>query len=496
MAGGYKPSILEAPFKPTTGNTHGLNPQKIDFIRQIAENISGARTKPVRFRKDLKDYGEFWPNNNNVFVHPDVISNKSPYYGGYSTPAHEYGHFVEYNSDPALMDLFKSAHKFDVKKRGSLLNQKYTRNNFIQTYPKRDYFSESFADTFAYSFLDRGDRNSILGGRAMSDLMRELIMKNIPVKSKANGFVPNFARSRFPDKDTEFLGLMDDLDLDNIGYTPGTGKELSDRSIKRGASKASFTRFTADRRNRIIKIEDTESFMKGDAFKNYSALADFAKRKDFIIKSAAFVKQGSRDNTKDKGISLLYKLFPQLRYRDGVTKNTSGKYHIGRSERKFSSFHDLKSQIGQLHDSHIRIISKFSDIQDNFAGGLIPNFAKPQKLGEGCFGTFYKLRNNIGVKKFNGDYESTLDDISNEYKTAKYLANHPKLLPGLSVPKVYGSLERSVQKRRIGKAIVDGKTFDEVGIPYDEQSGISQIITSSLKKIGILLQKRVFMLKR
>jgi TP901 family phage tail tape measure protein len=378
MAGGYKPSILEAPFKPTTGNTYGLNPQKIDFIRQIAENISGARTKPVRFRKDLQDYGEFWPNNNNVFVHPDVISNKSPYYGGYSTPAHEYGHFVEYNSDPALMDLFKSAHKFDVKKKGSLLNQKYTRNNFIQTYPKRDYFSESFADTFAYSFLDRGDRNSILGGRAMSDLMRELIMKNIPVKSKANGFVPNFARSRFPDKDVEFLGLMDDLDLDNIGYTPGTGKELSDRSIKRGASKASFTRFTADRRNRIIKIEDTESFMKGDAFKNYSALADFAKRKDFIIKSAAFVKQGSRDNTKDKGIDLLYKLFPQLRYRDGVTKNTSGKYHIGRSERKFSSFHDLKSQVGQLSDSHIRTISKFSDIQDNFAGGLIPNFAMPK----------------------------------------------------------------------------------------------------------------------
>jgi TP901 family phage tail tape measure protein len=444
MAGGYKPSILEAPFKPTTGNTYGLNPQKIDFIRQIAENISGARTKPVRFRKDLQDYGEFWPNNNNVFVHPDVISNKSPYYGGYSTPAHEYGHFVEYNSDPALMDLFKSAHKFDVKKKGSLLNQKYTRNNFIQTYPKRDYFSESFADTFAYSFLDRGDRNSILGGRAMSDLMRELIMKNIPVKSKANGFVPNFARrNRFQEKDDELLDLLDDLDLDNLGYIPG-GQFLSDRSVRRGSNWESFTRFTADRKNRIIKIEDTESYKKGDAFKNYSALADFAKRKDFIIKSSALVKQRSRDNTKDKGIDLLYKLFPQLRYRDGITKNTSGKYHIGESEKKFSSLHDLKSQIGQLPDSDIRKISKFSQIQDNFAGGLIPNFAMPKSkrdmkaerkrkmidlyisergadfLKNDDSDGYYNKSNVQTIRHRNGSYETIKDD---NYRNRSVLDN-------------------------------------------------------------------------
>jgi hypothetical protein len=444
MAGGYKPSILEAPFKHTTGNTHGLDPKKIDFIRQIAENISGARTKPVRFRKDLKDYGEFWPSNNNVFVHPDVISNKSPYYGGYSVPAHEYGHFVEYNSDPALIDLFKSAHKFDVKKRGSLLNQKYTRNNFIQTYPRKDYFSESFADTFAYSFLDRGDRNSILGGRAMSDLMRELIMKNIPIKSKANGFVPNFARrNRFQEKDDELLDLLDDLDLDNLGYIPG-GQFLSDRSVRRGSNWESFTRFTADRKNRIIKIEDTESYKKGDAFKNYSALADFAKRKDFIIKSSALVKQRSRDNTKDKGIDLLYKLFPQLRYRDGITKNTSGKYHIGESEKKFSSLHDLKSQIGQLPDSDIRKISKFSQIQDNFAGGLIPNFAMPKSkrdmkaerkrkmidlyisergadfLKNDDSDGYYNKSNVQTIRHRNGSYETIKDD---NYRNRSVLDN-------------------------------------------------------------------------
>lgn len=382
MAAGYTPrvkgvipSILEAPFVPTTGNTYGLHPRKIDFVREIVENVSGARTKPVIFRKDLKNYGEFWPHNNNIFVNPDVISNKSPYYGGLSVPAHEYGHFMEYNSDPALIDLFKSAHKFDVKKKGSLFNQMSKRIGSGGGYSKKDYFSESFADTFAYSFLDRGYREPALSGRAMSDLMMELIMKNIPGKSKANGFVPNFARrGRFQEKDDDILGLLDDLDLDNIGYIPG-GRFLSDRSVRRGSNWESFTRFTADRKNRIIKIEDTESRQKGDAFKNYSAIADFAKRKDFIIKSSALVKQRSRDNTKDKGIDLLYKLFPQLRYRDGVTKNTSGKYHIGESEKKFSSLHDLRSQIGQLGDTDIRKISKFSDIQDNFAGGLVPNFA-------------------------------------------------------------------------------------------------------------------------
>ena len=385
---GVTPSILEAPFTPTSGETFGLDPRKLDFIRKITENVTGARTKPVRFRKNLENYGEFWPDSNNVLVNPKVISDKSPYYGGYSVPAHEYGHFMEYNSDPALMDLFKSAHKFDIKKKGSLFNQMSGKIGSGAGYSKKNYFSESFADTFAYSFLDRGDREPALGGRAMSDLMRELIMNNIPVKSKANGFVPNFARrSRFQEKDDEFFDLLNGLDLDNIGYTPGTGKGLSDRTVRRGSNQDSFTRFTADRENRIIRIEDTESYQKGDAFKNYSAIADFAKRKDFIVKSAAFVKQGSRDNTKDKGISLLYKLFPQLRYRDGVTKNTSGKYHIGRHERKFSSFHDLKSQVGQLGDSHIRSISKFSDIQDNFAGGIIPTmykgikefFAKPTK---------------------------------------------------------------------------------------------------------------------
>lgn len=377
MANGYVPNfanrklLSENPFVPTSGKTFGLDPAKIDFIRKITENITGIRTNPIRFRKLLGDNaGEFWANSNNVFLNTDVIKSpgkRNQFTDPMITAAHEYGHFIEHNADPELMNAFYGAYQKDRKKKGSLFYELTKKIGYssADTYTKKQYFSESFADTFGYSFLDAPARNYALGGRSMSEMMFELIGKNIPRKGNRN-----FADGFTPDMSVDDMIRMLTMDI-NIDEP----KNIS-RSIRRGIDKKSFLRFAIDKKKRNIEIEDIESYKKGDAFKNFKELSSFAKKRKFTISSPALIKQAARDKTGISGMDLLYSLFPQLRYRDGITRKTSGQYSLNRKNYNFKNLDDLKNQIGRLSDDDIRKIAVFRDINDSFAQGLIPNFAK------------------------------------------------------------------------------------------------------------------------
>lgn len=108
------------------------------------------------------------------------------------------------------------------------------------------------------------------------------------------------------------------------------------------------------------------------------------------------------------------------------------------------------------------------------ATGLIPNYTRfiprrqrGKRLGAGAYGAFYDLNKKIqgtpiGVKRFN-EYASE-ESIEKEYKLAKFLSETP-VHPVITAPKVFGSLERSLADRRVGKSVASGKTGDAI---FDE----------------------------
>jgi TP901 family phage tail tape measure protein len=498
MAGGYVPSarklatyrsVREYPFIPTIGETYGMNPKKIDFIRGIAENITGLRTNPIIFRDELGGdvSGEFRPKYNSVVLSKKIFANKSdPYSKTYHSPlvtaAHEYGHFIEEAADPELIGIFKKIYKQDTKKSGSLLsslNKKLGRD-YTSGYKKQDYFSESFANTFGYSFLDAPYREYLLKDRSMTNLMQGLIMANIP-KNMARGFVPNFnRRSRYREyeDDDDINSLLASIDLPE-GYLQNS--ELSSRAIRKGKSPDSFIRFTADRKNRVINIEDMESHEKGDAFTGFKKIADFSKRNNFDIKTQTLVKQVNRETKGLTGMDLVYTMFPQLKNHDGIAKKTSGEFEFKGRSIKFDTLHSLRSIIGTMSPDEIKSIPIFRNIQDNFAGGYIPNFTKPKMLGRGAYGTFYKLKGNIGKKEFKPVLDRSAN-IANEYIIAKFLNEKAVLPRGVSAPRVIGSLDRSLAKNRIGKEVIEGDTLGNTNLTGATLIPLRDFLVNSIQR--------------
>ena len=97
------------------------------------------------------------------------------------------------------------------------------------------------------------------------------------------------------------------------------------------------------------------------------------------------------------------------------------------------------------------------------AEGFIPNFVSQSSLmGEGVFGKFYKLKGDVGVKRFKtktdrGEPRTNVDnDITEEYAVGKLLAEN-SLIPGITAPKIFGTLEESLRRKSIRKQIISDK---------------------------------------
>jgi len=94
-----------------------------------------------------------------------------------------------------------------------------------------------------------------------------------------------------------------------------------------------------------------------------------------------------------------------------------------------------------------------------FSGGYIPNFVgQSRKMGSGEYGSFYRLSDTIGTKRFNKETKRykipvRTSDIVEEYANASLIANVP-IVDGVSGPKVKNTIEDAIRARRIRKEIV------------------------------------------
>jgi TP901 family phage tail tape measure protein len=133
---------------------------------------------------------------------------------------------------------------------------------------------------------------------------------------------------------------------------------------------------------------------------------------------------------------------------------------------------NLRQEFPDVLTSRIRSMLKEGGGHLDFAGGYVPNFGKSTFMGEGLFGSFHSLRSGIGVKKFKSrlnraagiSIESRIKNaelsrenaIIDEYGSAKMLSEN-NFIPGVTAPKVFGTLKRSLAAKRIGKSIVYDK---------------------------------------
>lgn len=104
------------------------------------------------------------------------------------------------------------------------------------------------------------------------------------------------------------------------------------------------------------------------------------------------------------------------------------------------------------------------------AFGMVPNFVKT--LGRGAFGTFQDLEKTfgglpIGKKLFNTDKFVPNSGIAKEFdisNTLRELSDTGKINPLFNFPKVFGSIDRSIQAQRIGKEVIGGTVLSKSDI--------------------------------
>lgn len=114
--------------------------------------------------------------------------------------------------------------------------------------------------------------------------------------------------------------------------------------------------------------------------------------------------------------------------------------------------------------------------------GSTANFSRGlgTRLGGGVQGAFYDLKNGVGVKRMRGESPEV---IQREYAWAKLLSER-KIIPGVTGPKVYGSLERSLIDKRIGKATVKGELGYEA-LNDTTRYNLGESIESLMRSRGI-----------
>ena len=90
-------------------------------------------------------------------------------------------------------------------------------------------------------------------------------------------------------------------------------------------------------------------------------------------------------------------------------------------------------------------------------------FARMKQLGSGAFGSFIDMGRKFGGsmsigKKLFHEYGSSPTDIAHEYVASKLTSSIGHEFPLVTGPRVFGTLERSLARRRIGKEIVSDPT--------------------------------------
>jgi TP901 family phage tail tape measure protein len=109
--------------------------------------------------------------------------------------------------------------------------------------------------------------------------------------------------------------------------------------------------------------------------------------------------------------------------------------------------------------------------------GYIPNFAKDlELLGRGAYGSFYKITDKIGVKKFNepsASYLTSKLDLKYEYAMGKLLSEN-SFIPSVTAPKILSTLQTALTKNKIRKQIIPDPVADKsIGEQFGRRVGRS-----------------------
>jgi TP901 family phage tail tape measure protein len=143
------------------------------------------------------------------------------------------------------------------------------------------------------------------------------------------------------------------------------------------------------------------------------------------------------------------------------------------------------------------------------ASGFIPNFAlRSSFMGGGAEGTFHRLNNDIGVKRFHrkaqpisssdplaefedantNERDAALKEnlpgaIKKEFEVSRFLAEQKE---GFTGPKIFGNLEGSLRRKSIRKKIIEERVArDSVG--PEASSVFGQILRAQVRKTGLLM---------
>lgn len=165
------------------------------------------------------------------------------------------------------------------------------------------------------------------------------------------GLIPNFVKVSRSDISKKFQLIEP------------RGTEL-DPGLK---SRMSFYKYPEEK---TFEVGYVESKQKGDARAMFTKLAEFAKKRDYKIVSHEISPQWNATENS------IYKVFPQLKYRQGLGGKTSLKTYdpLKNSSRNFSDISDFENFVKYEYEGRIRDL-EISNLITTFFNGKIPNFA-------------------------------------------------------------------------------------------------------------------------
>jgi TP901 family phage tail tape measure protein len=210
------------------------------------------------------------------------------------------------------------------------------------------------------------------GGSAIfnRDMIEKFGLPKGARKIAAGGFIPNFANKlRF---------------YRNKENTPNMGRmQLSE--------SGSYLDLYANTDKTALNIDFMESFKKGDAFKLFNKAKTLGSRvgirkifsDEIVPQGYKFSKEELDSFASGDRLEALFKVFPQLKYRNQKGVKTSGLFvdNLMGGASKFSSIKGLAKKLQGISDADFRKMIGSNDLMalgqvtSRFAGGFIPNMA-------------------------------------------------------------------------------------------------------------------------
>jgi TP901 family phage tail tape measure protein len=191
-------------------------------------------------------------------------------------------------------------------------------------------------------------------------------------------------------------------------------------------------------------------------------IPNFALSPDYVSSTLKRIKEGTSGFSKQEQETFLRKFGPRNAQSYKFTKNQFLQQFGGKLDdfgRDYIQNTPIEKLNKELQNNYLSGALNFdlSSIRSKggmftAADGFIPNFVgKNRMMGSGVQGSFYKLNDQVGVKKFFKDSPSQALQV--EWLTGEYLNKYAKV-PAVSGPAILSSLSDSIRKRSIRKQVI------------------------------------------